>query len=157
MFSKGKAKPTQKASSAAPSIISSDLRITGNLESKGEVQMDGTLEGDIKCARLSVGDSGHIMGAVVVENALIRGRVDGQIKANKITLTRSARVVGDIVHETLTIEPGAHLEGHCRRADTSVFKGDGKVDSKINLKGDGKADSKINLVIGESEKKQSVS
>ncbi len=144
MFSKGNAKPSQKAASAAPSIISSDLKIVGNMESKGEIQIDGTLEGDVNCARLSVGDGGHVQGAVTVETALIRGRVDGQIKAKKITLTRSARVVGDIVHETLTIEPGAHLEGHCRHADASVFKGEGKVDTKINL------------VVSEAEKKQSV-
>ena len=117
----------------------------GNMESKGEIQIDGKLEGDVNCAKLSIGDGGHVQGNVTVETALVRGRVDGQIKAKKITLTRSARVVGDIIHETLTIEPGAHLEGHCRRADASVFKGEGKVDSKINL------------VVSETEKKQSVS
>ena len=141
MFSKGNSKSSWKAAPAAPSIISADLTITGNMESKGEIQIDGTLQGDISCLRLTIGDGGHVHGAETVETALIRGRVDGKIKAKKITLTRSARVVGDIVHETLTIEPGAHLEGHCRRADASVFKGDGKVDSKINL------------VVSESEKK----
>lgn len=142
MFSKGNSKPSQKAASVAPTIISSDLKIIGNMVSKGEIQIDGTLEGDIQCMRLSVGDGGHVQGNVTVETALIRGRVDGQIKAKKITLTRSARVVGDILHETLTIEPGAHLEGHCRHADASVFKGDGKVDTKINL------------VVSAAEKKQ---
>lgn len=119
--------------------------MVGNLDSKGEIQIDGTLEGNISCAKLTIGDGGHVQGTVTVELALIRGRVNGQIKSKKITLTQSARVVGDIIHETLTIEPGAHLGGYCRRADASVFKGDGKVDSKINL------------VVSENEKKQSVS
>lgn len=145
MFSKGNAKSNQKSAPAAPSIISSDLKMIGNMESKGEIQIDGMLEGDVNCAKLSIGDGGHVQGNVTVETALVRGRVDGKIKAKKITLTRSARVIGDIIHETLTIEPGAHLEGHCRRADASVFKGDGKVDSKINL------------VVSATEKKQSAS
>jgi cytoskeletal protein CcmA (bactofilin family) len=32
-------------------------------------------------------------------------------------LTKTARVTGDIVHQNLTIEAGAFLEGHCRRIE----------------------------------------
>ena len=32
----------------APSLLSSDLTITGNLESEGDMQIDGTIDGDIK-------------------------------------------------------------------------------------------------------------
>ena len=56
-----------------------------------------------------------ITGAVKVERALVRGQVNGEIRARVITLAKSARVKGDVLHETLTIEPGAQLEGHCRR------------------------------------------
>ena len=133
MFSKGKAK--KKASNGsranglpAPSILSGDLTIAGDLNCEGEIQIDGTVEGDVRCARLTVGHSGNIKGSVVTDVALIRGSVSGEIRAAKVTMTRTSKVQGDILHESLMIEPGAMIEGHCRRIDSS-----GSQDTPINL------------------------
>lgn len=114
---KGKAKPKagRKGKAVPPTIISSDLRITGNVTSEGEVQVDGVVDGDVRGARVSVGATGHIAGAVTADRVLIRGRVNGQIRAQTVTFTRTAQVKGDVFHDTLSIEPGARLEGHCRR------------------------------------------
>lgn len=133
MFSKSSTKQKHKkadkslrtASSSAPSILSPDLVITGDLKCDGEVQIDGTVEGDVTCAKLTVGESGTIRGSIVTDAALIRGSVNGEIRATKITMTRSSRVHGDVLHESLMIEPGAQIEGHCRRMDgkTSIQEG----------------------------------
>lgn len=122
MFSKGKAKKKvapggRLAGPSAPSILSGNLTISGNLTCDGEIQIDGTVEGDVKCARLTVGESGHIRGSVITDVALIRGSVSGEIRAGKVHMTASSRVYGDVLHETLMIEPGALIEGHCRRVD----------------------------------------
>jgi cytoskeletal protein CcmA (bactofilin family) len=118
MFSKGKAGGERKRKPVPPTIISSDLRITGNVTSEGEVQVDGVVDGDVRGARVSVGISGHIAGAVTADRILIRGRVNGQIRAQSVTFARTAQVKGDVFHDTLTIEPGAKLEGHCRRLNS---------------------------------------
>lgn len=120
MFSKAKSKkstikPSRTTGSPAPSILSADLKVTGNLLCDGEVQIDGVVEGDVKCARLTVGQTGEIKGSVITEVALIRGTVSGQIRAGKVTMTRTSRVSGDVLHESLMIEPGALIEGHCKR------------------------------------------
>src|SRR3546814_1266085 len=44
------------AKAGVPSIISADLRITGNLKSDGDIQVDGHVEGDIDSATLTVGE-----------------------------------------------------------------------------------------------------
>lgn len=120
MFSKAKGdgESKRKRKPASPTIISADLTVTGNLTSDGEVQIDGVIDGDVKSARLSVGQQGKIVGSVRAERALIRGRVDGQIRAQEVTLTKTAQVKGDIYHDTLSIEPGAQLDGHCRRLNS---------------------------------------
>lgn len=115
MFSKAKPDSGARGKAAAPTIISSDIKVRGDLKSEGEVQIDGTVEGDVEGKALSVGTSGVITGAVKAERALVCGQINGEIRARVITLTKSARVKGDVLHETLTIEPGAQLEGHCRR------------------------------------------
>ncbi len=115
MFSRAKPKSDKTAASAAPSILSTDFALTGNVVSEGELQIDGKVEGDVRCARLTVGVSGSLSGKVFADYALIRGKVEGQIRAHNVTLTRTARVIGDIVHESLMIEPGAFIEGRCER------------------------------------------
>lgn len=117
MFSKGKAKTDngRKRKPVPPTIISGDIRITGNVTSEGEVQVDGTVDGDVRGAKVSVGASGHIAGAVTADRILVRGKVNGQIRAQVVTLTRTSQVKGDVFHDTLSMEPGAKLEGHCRR------------------------------------------
>jgi hypothetical protein len=54
------------------------------------------------------------------------GTVEGEIEGGTVTLAASARVLGDIVHDSLAIEPGAHLEGHCRRRGASKAERSGR-------------------------------
>lgn len=98
-----------------PSIISANLRITGNLESEGDIQIDGVVEGDIRSDSLTVSDSATVRGAIEAENVTIAGSVTGQIKAKSVTLMRTARVIADVLQENLSIETGAYFEGNTRR------------------------------------------
>ena len=59
------ARPTPR--SAAPSIISSDLKILGDLISAGDLQVDGIVEGDIQSRSLTIGEGAVVNGNVVAE------------------------------------------------------------------------------------------
>ena len=96
---------------------SSDLKIFGNLKSDGEIQIDGSVEGDVGSKTLLIGESAHVKGEVVADSVVVQGTVNGQIKARSVKLANSAHVAGDIMHEDLSIETGAFLEGHCRRME----------------------------------------
>lgn len=117
MFSKSNKRPTSpdQAPEAPPSIISSDLNIVGDLHSAGEIQIDGTVNGDIRTHALVIGETAMVKGEIVADAIRVLGTVNGQIKAKVVKLAASAHVVGDILHEDLSIETGAFLEGHCKR------------------------------------------
>ena len=104
-----------KSGAGVPSIVSTDLTITGDLNSSGDVQVDGTVKGDVTADTLTIGEQGQVEGKVRGERVRVCGTVEGEIEGGTVTLAASARVLGDIVHDSLAIEPGAHLEGHCRR------------------------------------------
>ena len=104
------------AARAAPSIISINLHIIGNLKTDGEMQVDGSIEGDVTSQSLTVGEKASISGEIVADNIEIHGAVSGKIRARKIQLAKTAKVVGDIWHEVLSIESGAYIEGQLRRA-----------------------------------------
>jgi cytoskeletal protein CcmA (bactofilin family) len=110
-------KPSEPAKPVPPSIISADLRMVGDLTSKGEIHIDGAIEGDIRCQVLVIGQTGAVTGQIISDTVRIHGTLTGQIRARSVFLAATARVVGDIAHESLAIEPGAFLEGHCGRMD----------------------------------------
>lgn len=102
---------------APPSLISANLQIVGNVRSQGEVQIDGTVDGDVAANALTIGERATINGEIVADDVVVRGRVNGRIRARKVQLAKSAHVVGDIWHELLSIDSGAFVEGHCKRTD----------------------------------------
>jgi len=112
-------------SKLVPSVIGEDLTITGNVTSKGEIQVDGTIEGDVNCGSLLLGDKSQITGCVIAEDVVVRGRVMGSIRGLRVTLQAQSHVEGDIYHQSLAIEQGAYFEGKSRRSDDPLaIKGD---------------------------------
>jgi cytoskeletal protein CcmA (bactofilin family) len=109
--------PSPSVSKMVPSIIGEDLTITGNVTSKGEIQVDGEIQGDIRCSSLLIGDKSQVNGGVVAEDVVVRGHLIGSIRGLRITLQAPSHVEGDIFHQSLAIEQGAYFEGKSRRSD----------------------------------------
>jgi len=127
MFSKNdknesKGNGASRESRVAPSIISANLHVVGNLKSDGEVQVDGTVQGDVAGLSLAIGERAKVTGELVAEEIVVRGIIEGRIKAKRVQLTKTAKVIGDIWHEVLSIESGAHVEGHIKRLDSETRK-----------------------------------
>ena len=112
--------PRPSARKMVPSIIGEDLTITGNVTSKGEIQVDGEIQGDIHCNSLLLGDKSQVRGEVVAEEIVVRGRLVGSIKGLRITLQAPSHVEGDIYHQSLAIEQGAYFEGKSRRSENPM-------------------------------------
>ena len=108
---------TVGAKSSGQSQIGSDLTIIGNLVSKGEVHIDGEVQGDLHAANIVVGESARITGGIVADEVIVRGTVMGSIRGKRVVLQSSSKVEGDIFHSQLAIEQGAFFEGKSRRMD----------------------------------------
>lgn len=106
-----------------PSIIGEDLIITGNVDSKGEIQVDGEIRGDVHCGSLLLGDKSTITGSVTAEDVVVRGKVMGAVRGLRVTLQAQSHVEGDIYHQSLAIEQGAYFEGKSRRSDDPMKEG----------------------------------
>src|SRR5262245_39763458 len=68
---------------STPSVIGPDLTIHGNLTSKGEVQVDGEVQGDIHGTYVVVGERARITGGVVAEEIVVRGHVMGSVRGRR--------------------------------------------------------------------------
>ncbi len=119
MFSGNGDKKTGSPSSSngMPSIIAKGLVITGNLACDGELQVDGIVTGDIRAEKLNVGETAHVTGAIDAGDVMIRGKVDGGIRGIDVSIMSTASVRGDVINTSLSIEPGAIVDGHCKHSE----------------------------------------
>lgn len=120
------APPMASTHSGGRSIIGNDLTIIGQglrIISKGNIQVDGEIQGDVLGAEVTIGQHGKVTGVVSAENITVCGEVQGTIRGVKVQLQSSSKVEGDVHHQVLTVEEGAQLEGRIRRAqDVSELK-----------------------------------
>lgn len=93
------------------SVIGADVVIRGDVSATADLHIDGTIEGDIKCASLVQGEASSITGAVIAETARLSGKVTGSIVARELVVLKSARIEGDVHYDALTIEQGAEVDG----------------------------------------------
>jgi cytoskeletal protein CcmA (bactofilin family) len=127
------------------SVIDAWLTMKGNLESEGDIQVDGKVQGHIRCSQLIVGKDAIIDGDVLAVEAVIRGKVKGVIRANRVKLQDTARVESEIIFEKLLgIEDGASFEGQISRASEPVVvaaKRNGEVADEAQRAANGTADT----------------
>ncbi len=96
------------------SLISKALKITGQLESTEDIQIEGEIDGDVRGVAVKVGSNAKVKGTVYGDEVELSGTVEGKIEAKKVILTSTAHMAGDVVHQDITIHSGAYIDGHCR-------------------------------------------
>jgi cytoskeletal protein CcmA (bactofilin family) len=101
------------------SILQEGVVVRGEIDAKGDVRLDGRLEGKIKVSeRLTVGAGGTVVADAEANEVIVMGSVEGTIRARqRLELRKGARVVGDICSPSLMIEEGVHFEGRSKMGD----------------------------------------
>lgn len=96
--------------------ITTGTEITGDINSTGDIRLDGFLNGNVNSkGKLVIGESGKVTGTINCKNADIYGVVDGKVNVSELlSLKATARVTGDILTNRLAIEPGCNFTGNCK-------------------------------------------
>jgi cytoskeletal protein CcmA (bactofilin family) len=112
-----------EADANAHNKISNGTSITGDIESNGDIRMDGALNGNLKTkGKLVIGETGRVNGEITCKNADVEGKIEGKINvAELLTLKATSNINGDIVTSKLAIEPGAKFSGNCNMSGESVL------------------------------------
>jgi len=100
----------------ALNTFAQDTKIIGDIESDGDIRMDGAMEGKLNCkGRVVIGPEAHIKGTIFARNAEILGNVEGEIKViDLLTLKSTAVITGDLLMGKFSVEPGARFTGNCK-------------------------------------------
>ena len=99
------------------SVIARGVTLTGDIDGEGDVSIDGTFQGQIKCRRLVIGETGSFRGQAKVKTLVVQGRFRGEVEADDVHLMRTADVEGRVHHDVLEVEAGAKVQGHYTRGE----------------------------------------
>ena len=96
-------------------IIGKDTTITGTLDIKGALRVDGVVKGKIICSDcVTVGATGTVEADIEANTAVIAGKMVGNVHtSDKIELQAKCEMEGDIKTKSLVIEQGAVFCGSC--------------------------------------------
>ncbi|MFZ4058327.1 MAG: bactofilin family protein [Ferruginibacter sp.] len=102
-------------STGSTTIIGAGTTITGNIQSLGDIRIDGTLVGNLSStAKVLVGNEGVIQGNLKAEQADILGKVTGEVRVKDLLQLKEKCIVqGDIYTGKLQVEPSATFNGNC--------------------------------------------
>ena len=115
MFKKDEKKVAEDLSNSS-NTIGKGTTIQGNLETYGNIRVDGRVVGNIVTkSKLVLGQSSFVDGNVLAQNAEVLGEVKGKLEVTDLlTLKPSAQVHGDIITNKLVVETGAKFNGGCK-------------------------------------------
>ena len=132
-------------------VIASGANFKGQIKNALAIEINGTVEADIKAEKLTIGESGKFVGAASVELVVISGHYDGNMDAGSIWATATAEISGKIQYKTIQLDRGAAL--NCRfihnwkhentiskKTEDLVNKKSGSKNSGIDLKSPKTAD-----------------
>lgn len=103
-------------SEAISSIIDKSMTITGEIAFKGKARIDGIINGNVDGEHLILSESGQIKGDVKVASFNCYGSLEGNVQADIITARKDCSILGKIEAGSLTVEPGAALQGEIKAA-----------------------------------------
>ena len=98
----------QKISS---SILASSFSLKGSISCKGELQIDGHVNGNINGEKVILGPDSSMDGTLTADEIIISGKFKGKIKGKSIRLETGALVDAEITYEILAIEDGSSVNG----------------------------------------------
>lgn len=112
------------------SLIGENIKIIGNIEGKGNLRIDGIVEGDINYnGNIVIGETGSVLGSIKSEDISLAGTVNGNIVSKtKLVILPTGILIGNVDVPSFIIHENAKFDGNCKMTNNEIEK----VDSKKN-------------------------
>ena len=113
------AKINEAESTTAINLISNGTEITGDINSSGDIRIDGSLVGNLKTkGKVVIGPTGRAKGELYCKNVEVSGTIEGKLAVEQLlNLKSTSKINGEIITTRLSIEPGAKFTGTCKMSE----------------------------------------
>ena len=100
------------------SILANSFSLKGSISCKGELQIDGRINGNLNGEKVILGSESIMDGTLIADEIIISGKFKGKIKGKSIRLEAGASVDAEITYEILAIEDGSSVNGIVKKIES---------------------------------------
>jgi cytoskeletal protein CcmA (bactofilin family) len=120
-------KDLRRGDGKSVSIIGANITVNGSIEASGDpsladLQIEGKVMGDIRCATVVLVENSAVTGNIYAERVRISGSVEGGIDTNDLAIEATARVGGDVCYDRLRIAAGGVIQGTMKWKGAEVLE-----------------------------------
>ncbi|CAK7065897.1 polymer-forming cytoskeletal protein [Tissierella carlieri] len=104
------------------SLIGENIKITGKIEGKGNLRVDGFIEGDINYeGNIVVGETGKVYGNIKANDISLAGTIHGNVDSKtKLVILPTGTLIGDIQVSSFVVHENAKFDGNCKMLSNNV-------------------------------------
>lgn len=104
----------------AINVVGEGTIISGDIQSNGDIRVDGTIEGNMTTrGKFVLGSTGEVIGNVMSTSADVSGTINGNIQVKEVLLLKTnGKVNGDITTSKLVVEAGGEFNGACNMGNS---------------------------------------
>ena len=103
---------SSKETDKLESFLGMDSSLKGELNVRGTLRVDGTVEGQLEAHYVILSESAEVKGEIKAKKIIIGGKMDGKVRAQELVEIKSkGKVLGDIFTPKLAIIEGAEFNG----------------------------------------------
>lgn len=106
---------------ASTSLLSTNVKIEGEVQGEENLHIDGQIKGSIKLnGNIVIGSRGVVEADIEANNVIIQGQLTGNVLARQqLEIQPSGKLIGDCTARSIDIKEGAIFEGRSHMTKSS--------------------------------------
>ena len=111
MFLKNSNIFSDKTKNSTISIIGEGIDFSGEINTEGNIHIDGIMKGLIKANEVVIGPTGDFDGEIIANNFIINGKVKGKFTIGNLHVRKDGLLQGRAKYEILLVDSGGRIQG----------------------------------------------
>ena len=111
------------------SIIGEGIEFSGEINTEGNIHLDGIMNGVIKAQEVVIGPNGEFEGEIIAETLIINGKIKGKFIIKNLNIKKEGFLQGKAKYEIIIVDSGGRVQG-----ELGISKQNKLINSKNNNK-----------------------
>tara|TARA_E500000178_G_C16959545_1_gene725325 strand:- start:111 stop:557 length:447 start_codon:yes stop_codon:yes gene_type:complete len=111
MFLKNTNMFINKSKGSSLSIITQGIDFTGEVNTEGDIHLDGNMKGTIKANEVVIGPNGSFEGEIISNLLIVSGKIKGKFNIKNLHIRKDGTLSGKAKYLIVTIDSGGKVLG----------------------------------------------
>ncbi len=111
MFLKSSKIFNEKNSGSSLSIIAQGIDFSGEINTEGDIHLDGKMKGTIKAEEVVIGPEGQFEGEISANILVVSGNIKGKFTIKNLHVKKDGLIQGKAKYEVIVVDAGGNIQG----------------------------------------------